>query len=126
MKPFNQWNLAPLMIGGLEIIWAISTWINKKFAVYQTLSVYNIDEGFIIVMSITGMLCVIGSIFKCRPLRLYGLGLSLLTLWPTTLFMWSHEIFNGITLSMPWVGLMAVVVMGRETMRKTRNESMDN
>lgn len=117
--------MSGILIGGVEIIWSLAIEFTQS-AIGRALDSLGVGGVFFWSLLAVGVSCMCGSIFKCRKVRMAGLSASPFLLLPCSFFLMLEGVVNAGTLLMPWIAFMSVLVLLRDSTRKTRNEPMGN
>lgn len=129
MTPFRCLNakeirFASILIAGLELIWAWIVYFEGRGRLSFFLQIYDAREEFAALMVLCALMIVAGCLWPCRKLRHWGLWTTALISFAIFWFMFYLEIYGLMFATLPWVGLMALVIYFMDSVRKPR-EKMD-
>ena len=114
-----------LIIGGLEVLWSAVVFLPSTTSrLALALQDYGIESVWGLMLLSSGILCVTGAMLPYRNLRHVGLWLSAMVMFPTFGVMVQEGIMSIVSLSIPFLGIMALVLWANDVRNKPR-EKMD-
>ncbi len=118
--------LSCLILGAFQLIWsAVIMWDDQERAA-MLLDLYNMREFYSMFMLISGTMLVLGAVWPVRKIRHIGLWTTPMIAFPTFGLLTSNNMTGALSFSLPLIGIMALVVLFYDSMRKPRRAAMDH
>lgn len=114
--------LSGFIIGMMELMWATSTLWDTKGRIALVMDLYGTREEFGLLLAISGLLIVTGSVFPCRNIRHWGLLMCPLVVFPAAGVAVMHNMVSFGTLLLPFIGAMALLTMWFDARGKPREK----
>jgi hypothetical protein len=120
MKQCYDLKLSSIILGGLQVLWGLGFLFNPGGRLAMLLELWNLRVFFAVFLELSGILLLIGSVFPYRKIRHLGLLLTPMITFPTFGVALTYETLNAVALSLPFVGLAALVIMFLDAKGKPR------
>jgi len=117
--------LSCVMLGTLMLLWAANVGLDHEGRLYMMLDLWQARGLFALVMFISGALLVSGGICHARKIRHIGLMLTPFSTFPAYFLLLENSLAGVRALSLPFLGVMAVVLWVFDARGKPRNAQMD-
>lgn len=112
--------ISAFIIGALEILWGMGMLYNPSGRLASLLELWDARELFGCSLLLAGLLLVAGSAFPCRKIRHAGLILTPMITFPVFGFVLDNNVVNVFSLSLPFLGMMALLIMFMDSRGKPR------
>jgi len=117
--------LSGFIIGMTELIWAAATLGSSHGRIAGLMELYGTREEFGLLLALSGLLIVVGSVFPCRNVRHWGLLLCPFVTFPACGVAVAHNLMGVGALLLPFIGMMALLTMWFDARGKPRCEKSE-